>query len=44
MRKTKQLFVQTYLFEEFVKAYMHPSRINKLIELGYSPEELDDIL
>jgi len=39
-----QRFVQEHLFEEFVKAYMHPNRINKLLEIGYSIDELDDIL
>jgi hypothetical protein len=28
----------------FVKAYMHPKRIIKLLEIGYSIEELDDVL
>jgi hypothetical protein len=39
-----QNFVQEHLWEEFVKAYTHPNRINKLINTGYSIEELDYIL
>ena len=39
-----QKFVQEHLFEEFVKAYMHPIRIQKLLDMGYSIDELDDIL
>jgi hypothetical protein len=39
-----QKFVHEHLFEEFVKAYMHPNRITKLLNMGYSIEELDDIL
>ena len=44
LRVKHQRFVQEHLFEEFVKAYMHPNRINKLLEIGYSIDELDDIL
>ena len=39
-----QNFVQEHLWEEFVKAYMHPNLINKLLNMGYSIEELDYIL
>jgi hypothetical protein len=44
LRVKKQKFVQENLFEEFVKAYMHPRRINKLLEMGYSIDDLDEIL
>jgi hypothetical protein len=30
--------------EEFVKAYMHPNIIKKMLDMGYSIDELDDIL
>jgi hypothetical protein len=43
-RVAHQKFVQENLFEEFVKAYMHPKRIMNLLELGYAVEELDDIM
>lgn len=42
--KTHQSFVQTHLLEEFVKSYMHPKRIMKLLELGYDIHDLDDIM
>jgi len=42
-RKCKhQKFVQENLFEEFVKVYMHPKRMNKLLEMGYSIEVIVD--
>jgi hypothetical protein len=44
LRINHQKFVQENLFEEFVKAYMHPNRIEKLLDMGYSIDELDDIL
>ena len=44
LRVRYQKFVQEHLFEEFVKAYMHPKRITKLLEMGYSIDELDEIL
>jgi 6-phosphogluconate dehydrogenase len=43
-RVKHQLFVQTYLLEEFIKAYMHPKRIVMLLNMGYNPDELDNIL
>ena len=39
-----QKFVQEHLFEKFVKAYMHPTRIQKLLDMGYSVDELDEVL
>lgn len=36
--------MQEHLFEEFVKAYMHPKRIQKLLDIGYSIDELDELL
>ena len=44
LRVKHQRFVQENLFEEFVKAYMHPKRIQKLLNMGYSFDELDDLL
>jgi hypothetical protein len=44
LRVKYQNFVQEYLFEEFVKVYMHPTRNQKLLNIGYSIDELDDIL
>ena len=44
LRVAHQKFVQEHLFEEFVKAYMHPNRIVKLLNMGYSIDELDAIL
>ena len=40
LRNEHQKFVQKYLLEEFVKAYMHPNRITKLLEMGYSIDEV----
>jgi hypothetical protein len=39
-----QKFIQTNLLEEVVKVYMHPKRIMMLLNMGYSAEELDDIM
>ena len=44
LRVRHQRFVQNNLFEDFVKAYMHPNRIQKLLNMGYSIDELDDLL
>ena len=44
LRVKHQRFVQNNLFEEFVKAYMNPTRIQKLLNMGYSIDELDDLL
>ena len=44
LRVKYQNLVQEYLLEEFVKVYMHPTRIQKLLDMGYSIDELDDIL
>ena len=44
LRVKHQLFVQENLFEEFVKVYMHPKRIQKLLDMGYSIDELDNVL
>jgi hypothetical protein len=43
-RVAYQAFVQANIFEELVKVYMHPKRIEMLLELGYDIEELDDIM
>ena len=34
LRVKCQKFVHEHLFEEFVKAYMHPNRINQGVEYG----------
>ena len=44
LRVKHQQFVQDNLLEEFVKAYMHPNRIKKLLDMGYSIDDLDNIL
>ena len=44
LRVKHQKFVQEHLFEEFVKVYMHPTRIQKLLDMGYTIDELDDVL
>jgi hypothetical protein len=45
LRVRYQRFVQENLFEEFVKAYnMHPNRIIKLLSMGYSVDDLDELL
>lgn len=44
LRVRHQRFIQDNLFEEFVKTYMHPNRIQKLLNMGYSIDELDDLL
>ena len=44
LRVKHQQFVQDNLLEEFVKAYMHPNRIKKLLDMGYSINDLDNIL
>jgi hypothetical protein len=44
LRVKYQKFVQEHLFEEFVKVYIHPNRIIKLLNLGYSIDELDNII
>jgi len=44
LRVKYQRFVHEKLFEEFVKAYMHPNRIEKMLNMGFSIEELDDLL
>ena len=44
LRVKHQRFVQKNLFEEFVKVYMHPNRVQQLLDIGYSFDELDDLL
>ena len=44
LRVKHQQFVQDNLLEEFVKAYMHPNRIKKLLDMGNSIDDLDNIL
>jgi hypothetical protein len=42
--KQHQQFVQDYLFEEFVKIAVHPAKINKYLDMGYTIDELDSIM
>jgi hypothetical protein len=44
LRLRHQRFVQENLFEEFVKASIYPKRINRLLLMGYSFDELDELL
>ena len=44
LRVKYQKFVQEHLFEELVKIYMHPTRIQNLLDMGYSIDELDNVL
>jgi hypothetical protein len=44
LRVKHQRFVQEHLFEELVKISMHPNRIQKLLDMGYSIDELDNLL
>ena len=44
LRVKHQQFVQTFLLEEFIKVYMQPTRIIKMLELGYTIDELEHIL
>ena len=44
LRVKHQKFVQDRFFEEFVKVYMHPKRIQKLLDMGYEIDELDEVL
>ena len=44
LRVKHQHFVKQHLFEEFVKVYMHPNRITMLLNMGYSIDDLDNIL
>ena len=44
MRILHQKFIQENLLEELVKVYMRPKRIIMLLDMGYSTEELDDIM
>jgi hypothetical protein len=44
MRIVHQPFIQENVFEELVKVYMRPKRIIKLLELGFSAEELDEVM
>ena len=36
LRVKHQRFVQEHLFEELEKAYMHPIRIQKLLDMGFN--------
>jgi hypothetical protein len=38
------MYIQDNFLEEFVKMYMRPTRIIMLLDMGYSTEELDDIM
>jgi hypothetical protein len=44
LKMNHQQFVQNYLFEELVKIALHPDKINKYLEMGYTIDELDDIM
>ena len=44
MRILRQKYIQDNFLEEFVKMYMRPTRIIMLLDMGYSTEELDDIM
>jgi hypothetical protein len=44
LRVKHQKFVQEHLFEELVKISMHPNRIQKLLDMGYFIDELDNLL
>lgn len=44
LRVKHQRFVKDNLFEEFVKIAMHPKKIEKYLNMGYSIDELDDLL
>ena len=44
LRVKHQKFVQEHLFEELVKIAMHPNKIEKYLSMGYTIDELDDIL
>jgi hypothetical protein len=44
LRIQNQKFVQEHIFENIVKAYMHPRRIQKMLNMGYSIDELDNVL
>ena len=37
-------FVKEHLTEELVKYAYHPKRIMKYLEMGYEPDELDDVM
>lgn len=39
-----QNFIQENVFENLVKIALHPSKINKYLNMGYSIDELDNIL
>lgn len=42
--KNHQIFIQENIWEELVKKYMHPNRINMLLEMGYELDDIDNIL
>jgi len=44
LKMNHQKFVQDYLFEELVKIALHPDKINKYLDMGYTIDELDDIM
>ena len=44
LRIRHQTFVQEHLWEPLVQAAMHPSRIQKLLDMGYTPEDFDKVL
>jgi|UniRef100_A0A6C0ILL3 hypothetical protein len=43
-RVKKQQFIQENVFEELVKVAMHPKRIVKYLNMGYSIDDLDNLL
>ena len=44
LRVKKQKFIQENIFEELVKIAMHPKKIEKYLNMGYSIDELDYLL
>ena len=44
LRVKKQKFIQENIFEELVKIAMHPKKIKKYLNMGYSIDELDYLL
>ena len=44
LRVNKQRFVQDHSFEQLVMKTCHPDKVKRYLEMGYSLEELDDIM
>ena len=43
-RVKHQKFIQENVFENLVKIALHPSKIDKYLNMGYSIDELDNLL